>query len=263
MPAPPPESDPAIVSAIFMRPGDSRSRSPPLNSLLPGSGGAQDSTVSIERLREFIRKHTAPLPVPLAPELRTYQAAELTPLWRATAADLRRWDDSPFWAFPWAGGQALARHVLDHPELVRGRAVLDFATGSGLVGIAAARAGAARVVAADLDPFCEAAVSLNAELNGVSVEFQAGDRIDGPIPGEEVVLAGDVFYERPLAERSMTWFLALAERGAVVLVGDPGRNYSPASGFAVVGRYEVPTTLEIEGRMVLATRVLEIGRPIR
>ena len=215
--------------------------------------------MSVERLREFIRSHTAVLPVPLAAELRLHQASELTPLWRATAADLKQWDDSPFWAFAWAGGQALARYVLDHPEVVRGRSVLDFATGSGLVAIAAARAGAARVVAADLDPFCEAAVTLNAALNGVSIEFQPGDPIGGPLPGVEVVLAGDVFYERPLAERSMAWFRELAARGSTVLAGDPGRNYSPSAGFAVIARYDVPTTLEIEGLPILATRVLEIS----
>jgi predicted nicotinamide N-methyase len=213
----------------------------------------------VERLREFVRSHTAALPVPLAPELRTYQASELTALWRATAADLKHWDDSPFWAFPWAGGQALARYVLDHPELVRGRVVLDFATGSGLVGIAAAKAGAARVIAADLDPFCEAAVTLNAELNGVSLEFRAGDPIGELLPDVQVALAGDVFYERALAERSMAWFQDLARRGVTVLAGDPGRNYSPSSGFTVRARYDVPSTLEIEGRTVLATQVLEIA----
>jgi predicted nicotinamide N-methyase len=215
--------------------------------------------MSLERLRAFITTHTVPTPVPLAPELRIYQATELTPLWRATASDLKHWDDSPFWAFPWAGGQALARHVLDHPGLVRGRAVLDFATGSGLVAIAATRAGAASVVAADLDPFCEAAVSLNAELNGVSIAFRAGDPIGELLQGVQVVLAGDVFYERPLAERSMAWFRALTARGVLVLAGDPGRNYSPATGFSVRARYEVPTTLEIEGQAVLPTRVLEIA----
>ncbi|HET7755453.1 MAG TPA: 50S ribosomal protein L11 methyltransferase [Anaeromyxobacteraceae bacterium] len=215
--------------------------------------------MSLDRLRAFIRNHTAPLPVPLAPEIRVQQASELTPLWHATAADLRDWDDSPFWAFPWAGGQALARYVLDHRELVRGRVVLDFATGSGLVGIAAALAGAARVVAADLDPFCEAAVSLNAELNGVSLVFRSGDPIGDPLPGVDVVLAGDVFYEQPLAERSLAWFRSLAASGITVLAGDPGRNYSPTAGFGVSARYDVPTTLEIEGRPVLPTRVLDIA----
>ena len=158
----------------------------------------------------FIRERTAPSPVPLAPELSLYQATELTPLWHATARELHGWDDSPYWAFPWAGGQALARHVLDHPELVRGLGVVDFATGSGLVAIAAARAGAAKVLAVDVDPFCRAAVLLNAGLNGVEIPFRAADPIGEPLPGVDVLLAGDVFYERALAARALGWFHALA-----------------------------------------------------
>jgi predicted nicotinamide N-methyase len=192
------------------------------------------------------------------PELLLYQATELTPLWRATSADLSGWDDSPFWAFPWAGGQVLARHVLDHPELVRGRNVADFATGSGLVAIAAARAGAASVVALDHDPFCEAAVSANATLNGVGVAFRGGDAIGDPLVGVEVLLAGDVFYERPLAERGLAWFRSLAGRGVEVLAGDAGRAYAPPDGFRVLTEREVPTTVEIEDAPVRRARVLQI-----
>jgi predicted nicotinamide N-methyase len=206
----------------------------------------------------FIRERTSPLAVPLAPELRLYTATEMTSLWHATAAELEGWDPSPYWAFPWAGGQALARHLLDHPELVRGRRVFDFATGSGLVAIAARHAGAAHAIAADLDPFCEAAVRLNAALNGVEVEFRAGDAIGDPLDGFDVLVAGDVFYERPLAEGSLAWFRAVAARGVRVLVGDPGRNYSPASALHVVGEYDVPTTVAIEDRALKRTRVLEV-----
>jgi len=206
--------------------------------------------------RALVRSRTAPAPVPLVPELTTYQATELTPLWQATSAELGRYDPSPFWAFPWAGGQALARHLLDHPELVRGRRVLDFATGSGLCGLAAARAGAAAVVATDLSPFCEAVVPLNAALNGLSLALLLEDRL-GTAPGEaEVVLAGDVFYEQPLAGRAAAWFRALAEAGATVLAGDPGRAYSPPGGFEVIGRYQVPVSREIEDRALLPTAVL-------
>src|SRR6266498_2823768 len=130
----------------------------------------------------FILERTEAAPVPLAPELRLHQATKLTPLWHATAGELHRWDDSPYWAFAWAGGQALARHVLDHPELVRGRRVLDFAAGSGLVAIAAMRAGAAEAIAVDIDPFCRAAVLLNGELNGVRVAFQQRDPLEAPLP---------------------------------------------------------------------------------
>jgi predicted nicotinamide N-methyase len=214
---------------------------------------------SLEDTIRFIRERTAPAPVPLVPELSLYQASELTPLWHATAADLRGWDDSPYWAFPWAGGQALARHVLDHPALVAGRRVLDFASGSGLVAIAAARAGAAEAVAVDVDPFCRAAVALNAALNGVEIPFRAESPLDLPLPDADVVLAGDVFYERALAAGAARWFAALAARGTVVLAGDAGRAYLPAGGFTEVARHEVPTTVEIEDAPVRAARVLRFG----
>jgi predicted nicotinamide N-methyase len=197
------------------------------------------------------------MPVPLAPELTLYQATELTPLWYAAAEGLEGWDPAPFWAFPWAGGQAMARHLLDHPQLVRGRAVFDFATGSGLVAIAAARAGAARVVASDLDPFCAAAVVLNCELNGVSVSFRGDDVLGAALDGFEVVTAGDVFYERRLAEESVAWLGSLAARGATALVGDPGRNYSP-EGLVVRATYDVPTSPEIEHSDLMRARVLEV-----
>lgn len=204
----------------------------------------------------FIRERTAPAPVPLAPELSLFQATELTPLWHATASELHGWDDSPFWAFPWAGGQALARHVLDHPALVAGRRVVDFAAGSGLVAIAALRAGAAEAVAVDVDPFCRSAVALNAALNGVVVAFRAEDPLAAPLPDCDVVLAGDVFYERALAAHAVAWFRALAARGTLVLAGDAGRAYAPAGGFVELAAYDVPTTVEIEDAPVRRARVL-------
>lgn len=213
---------------------------------------------SLAELLEFVRSRTAVAPVPLVPEIVLHQAAEFTPLWHATAAELRGWDDSPFWAFPWAGGQALARYLLDHPEAVRGRSVLDFGTGGGIAAIAAARAGAARAVAWDLDPFCEAAVRLNAAANGVHVEFRAGTPLGRPRPDADLVLGGDVFYERELATDFLAWGRALVAAGSRVLAGDPGRLYSPADGFAVVAAYDVPTTVEIEDRPLLRTRVLDL-----
>lgn len=206
----------------------------------------------------FVRERTAPAPVPLVPELDLYQASELTPLWHATARELAGWDDSPFWAFPWAGGQALARHLLDAPAQVRGRRVVDFATGSGLVALAALRAGAGEVAAWDLDPFCEAAVRLNAGLNGLAPRFHAGDPIGLPLPEVELLLAGDVFYERPLAERALAWFRGLAARGVRVLAGDAGRAYAPGGGFRVIAELDVPTTVEIEDAPLRRARVLEI-----
>ncbi|ABC82753.1 class I SAM-dependent methyltransferase [Anaeromyxobacter dehalogenans] len=213
---------------------------------------------ALDELIAFVRARTAPAPVPLVPELVLHQASELTPLWHATAGDLAGWDDSPFWAFPWAGGQALARHLLDRPERVRGRRAVDFATGSGLVGLAALRAGAAEVEAWDVDPFCEAAVRANAALNGLALPFRAGDPIGAPLPGVEVLLAGDVFYEGPLAARALAWFRALAGRGVTVLAGDAGRTYAPREGFTIVAEFQVPTTVEIEDAAVRGARVLQI-----
>jgi len=213
-------------------------------------------------LEAFVRAQTRPAPVPLVPEVVTWQATELTPLWNATSAQLERYDASPFWAFPWAGGQALARHVLDHPEVVRGRRVLDFATGSGLVAIAACLAGAAEVVGTDLSPFCEVVFPMNAALNQVKAEIRIEDLLGTSAEGFEVVLAGDVFYEKPLAERSLAWFQVLASRGITVLVGDPGRLYSPRLGVIDRGQHDVPVSPEIESRDVMRTWVLEV-LPVR
>jgi predicted nicotinamide N-methyase len=208
--------------------------------------------------RDFVRRQTRPAPVPLVPELTLYQATALTPLWHATSAQLERYDASPFWAFPWAGGQALARHLLDRPQLVRGRRVLDFATGSGLVGIAALRAGASSVDSTDLAPFCEVVVPMNAELNGLALAARMVDLLGQPLDGVDVVLAGDVFYEKPLAERSLAWFRALAARGVTVLVGDPGRLYSPRQGVIDLATFDVPVSLEIEERSPMRTWVLQV-----
>lgn len=211
-----------------------------------------------ERYAAFVRARTRPAPVPLVPELSLRQAAEVTALWRAAEAELEGREATPYWAFPWAGGQALARYVLDRPELVRGKRVFDLATGSGLVALAAARAGAAAVVACDVDPLAAAAVRLNAELNGLEIAFRAGDPLSAPLPGFDVVLAGDVFYERRLAAASAAWLAARAAEGALALVGDPGRTYSVAAGLLERAAYEVPTSLAIEGGSRLRTRVLEV-----
>lgn len=213
---------------------------------------------TIEGWMDFIRSRTAPGAVPLVPEIELYQATEMTELWQATAADLEGWDDSPFWAFPWVGGQALARHVLDHPEVVAGLRVADFGTGSGLVAIAAAMAGAARVVAYDVDPFCEGAVRLNAARNGVAVEFQARSPLGEDFPAVDVVLAGDVFYDRKMAGRFLTWGRAMAGRGIRVLAGDPGRLYSPQEGVRDRGSHDVPTSMAIEERELMKTWIIEL-----
>ena len=196
----------------------------------------------------FVAAQTVLATPPLVPEIRLHLATEITPLWQATEARLAESGVAPpYWAFAWPGGQAVARHLLDHPALVAGKRVLDFAAGSGLAAIAAAMAGAASVEAAEIDALACAAIALNAAANGVAVACRAADLVDGP-GAWDVVLAGDVCYERPMAERVMPWLRRLAGTGALVLMGDPGRNYLPASGLAEVARLVVPTSRELEDR---------------
>jgi predicted nicotinamide N-methyase len=198
---------------------------------------------------EFIRANTAVATPPLVPEIRLHLATEITPIWQASEDMLARGNvPPPFWAFPWAGGQALARHVLDHRRIVAGKRVLDFGAGSGLVAIAAARAGAAAVAAAEIDDFAAAAIALNAALNGVAVAVETADLIGTAGAAWDVVLVGDMCYEQPLAERLTVWLRALAGDGVAVLLGDPGRSYVPTSGLTKLARYTVPTSRELEDR---------------
>ena len=206
--------------------------------------------------RAFILANTRLQAPPHTPELRLHLADEITPIWRMTEEELGELGlPPPFWAFAWAGGQALARYLLDHPDEARGRRVVDFATGSGIVAIAAARAGAAEVLAADIDPFCAAAVAQNAEANGVAVAFTDADLLDAPPPGVDLILAADICYEKPLAERVMAWLGAARAGGARVLIGDPGRSYFPKSGLDRLAEYRVPTTRELEDAEVKRTAV--------
>jgi predicted nicotinamide N-methyase len=194
----------------------------------------------------FILAQTRLLPVPHAPSIRLHLADEAVELWQKTEEDLGEIGlPPPFWAFAWAGGQGLARHLLDHPGLVAGRRLLDFASGSGLVAIAAAMAGAARVEASEIDGFALAAIPLNAAANGVGVTEREGDLI-GVDEGWDVVTAGDVFYKRGMAERVFAWLQHLAARGALVLVGDPCRAYLPKEGLAPLATYTVPVTRALE-----------------
>jgi len=197
----------------------------------------------------FVRRNTTITASPLVPEIRLHLATEITPIWQATEEVLARSAlPPPFWAFAWAGGQALARYLLDHPEVVAGRSVLDFGAGSGLVAIAAARAGAACVLAAEIDHFAAAAIAANAALNGVTIAVTTANALDTADPGCEVVTAGDVCYERPMAERVTAWLRDLARRGGLVLLGDPGRAYLPSHGLHERARYLVPTSRELEDR---------------
>ena len=197
----------------------------------------------------FIRCNTVVAAPPLVPEIRLHLATEITPIWQATEETLARSAvPPPFWAFAWAGGQTLARYILDHPARVAGRLVLDFGAGSGIAAIAAAKAGAARVLAAEIDHFAAAAIAANAALNETSVGITTADLIDTIDPRWEVVTAGDVCYEQPLAGRVTVWLRALAGQGCLALLGDPGRTYLPSKGLRALARYLVPTSLELEDR---------------
>ncbi len=201
-----------------------------------------------EAAEGFIRTHTAVARPPLVPEIALHLATEITPIWQATEAWLAKANiEPPFWAFAWPGGQALARLLLDEPARVAGRRVLDFAAGCGIGAIAAARSGAVRVEAADIDPLAAAAVRLNAALNGVSVAALAEDLVGVPCRWD-TVLAGDVCYEAPMARRILPWLRGLAAAGAEVLLADPGRAYLPREGLEPVRSFRVPTTRELEDR---------------
>jgi predicted nicotinamide N-methyase len=203
----------------------------------------------------FIRAQTTLVAPPLTPEIRLHLATEITPIWEATEASLAAMNlPPPYWAFAWPGGQALTRFLIDHPDWVKGKRVLDFAAGSGLSAIGAAKAGAASVQAAEIDDLALAAIALNARGNDVAVDLVRDDLI-GVEPRWDVVLAGDVCYERPMAERVIAWFRALAGRGVAILMGDPGRAYLPQSGLVELARYQVPTSLELEDRTLRETIV--------
>jgi predicted nicotinamide N-methyase len=204
----------------------------------------------------FIAANTTLLPAPLVPEVRLHLAEESLPIWQRTEEELGRINvPPPWWAFAWAGGQALARHLLDCPALVAGRSVLDLGAGSGLAGIAAMKAGAARVLAADTDPFALAAIALNARANAVALEATDRDLLAAEPGPFEVVLVGDLFYERPLAERVLRFLEAARDRGATVLVGDPRRSYFPRDRFVEVVEYSVPVTRDLEDMEIKRTTV--------
>jgi predicted nicotinamide N-methyase len=204
----------------------------------------------------FIATNTKLLAPPLVPEIRLHLAEETVPIWQKSEEELGEMNvPPPYWAFAWAGGQALARYLIDHPHEVAGKRVLDLGTGSGLTAIAAMKAGAASVLAADVDRMALASVHLNTQENGVVAETTDRDLLAGPPDGHEVVLVGDLFYERELADRVLTYISLAAGRGARVLIGDPQRNYFPQGRFQMVAQYEVPVTRELEDALIKRTAV--------
>jgi predicted nicotinamide N-methyase len=205
---------------------------------------------------EFVRANTRLAAPPQVPELRLHLGEEPFGLWKKTEEELHVPGlPPPYWAFAWAGGQALARYLLDNTELVRGRRVFDLGSGSGLVAIAAAQTGAAEVTASDVDPLAVAAIRLNAEANGVSVAVLSEDVVDGEAIAADLVLAGDLFYEKPMALRVMRFLERAVDGGVAVLIGDPGREYLPRLRLEALATYEVPVPLGLEDRQVKRTHV--------
>ena len=208
----------------------------------------------------FIRANARLNSPPLVPEILLHLADEALPLWEKTEEELQAIGlPPPYWAFAWAGGQALARYVLDNPGIIAGRTVLDVASGSGLVAIAAAKAGARKVQASEIDSIACAAIAANAEANGAAVTVVERDAI-GADDDWEILLVGDAFYEKPLADRLLPWIDALASRGALVLLGDPGRSYFPKDRFEHVATYEVPVTRALEDSEIKKTSVWRLRR---
>lgn len=208
---------------------------------------------------DFIRANTRLLQVPMVPEIRLHLAAESLPIWQKTEEELGRMNvPPPWWAFAWAGGQALARYILDTPAVAAGRSVLDLGAGSGLGAIAAVKAGAASVLAADTDAFALEAMALNADANSVALDTTSADLLAASPRSFGLVVVGDLFYERPLAERALTFIAAARDLGANVLVGDPQRSYFPKERFHRIAEYSVPVTRDLEDMEIKRTAVWEL-----
>lgn len=216
------------------------------------------SRASHRSFHDFIRDNTVIAHAPLVPEIALHLASEVLPLWQMTEAEL---DQSglppPYWAFAWAGGQALARYILDNPQSVSGKRAFDFGAGSGLVAITAKKSGAAHVAASEIDSFACAAIALNAKLNHVVIDIAARDLV-GESVAENIILLGDMFYEKPLADRLADWLAKLARSGAEIFLGDPGRSYFPRRGLVELARYSVPTTRALEDSDLRSTGVFRL-----
>lgn len=214
----------------------------------------------MSRPADFIQANTKLLAVPLVGEIRLHLAEESMPIWQKTEEELGRMNvPPPYWAFAWAGGQALARYLLDNPGLVEGRSVLDVGAGSGLTAIAAMKAGALKVLAADIDPYAAAAVVLNAQANNVRVGTATADLLDAPAEAFDLILVGDLFYERELADRVLAFATEARDGGAVVLAGDPRRSYFPRDKFLQLAEYSVPVTRDLEDMEIKHTAVWQLA----
>jgi predicted nicotinamide N-methyase len=207
----------------------------------------------------FVRENTRLLPVPSLPEIRLHTAHEATGLWRLADVDEGGDPPAPYWAFPWAGGMALARHLLDHPKTVAGLRILDLGSGSGLVAIAAMKAGARGATAVEIDPYAIAAIALNAAANDVAVTVQGDDITGGPAPAVDLVAVGDLFYERDLADRVTAFLDRCLAAGVAVLIGDPWRAYLPHGRVQLIAEYSVPDVGEVENAATKLSGVFALG----
>lgn len=225
----------------------------------PARPGTRDSVLNLndaDAVRAFIQAHTKALAPPLVPELKLYLAEESLPIWQKTEEQLQQQNIAPpFWAFAWAGGQAIARYLLDHRDIVDGKRVLDIGTGSGIAAIGAMLAGAKEAVATDIDKLSAITAELNADLNGVPLTVSQTDVLDRPAQGCDVYIIADLFYERELAELVLAFARSAKADGATVLVGDPERSYFPQSEFRRLATYEVPVTRELEDALIKKTSV--------
>lgn len=204
----------------------------------------------------FIRENTELQPVASSPQIKLHTASESMPLWQRSTDELEAFGiDLPFWAAAWVGGQALACYLQENPHIVRGKRVLDFATGSGIAAIAAAMAGAAEVVANDIDPVALEAAALNAEANDVALTLHSGDMTGTPALDFDVILCGDVFYEKPMADAIFGWLASSRSHADEVLVGDPGRSYLPYERLEQLSEYELPASRPLEDSAIKQTMV--------
>lgn len=211
---------------------------------------------------QFIRAETAVGTPSLLPELRIHLASEVTPLWQTTEETLQEGHLAPpFWAFAWPGGQGVARYILDHPESMRDKRVLDFAAGSGIGAIAAMKAGAEAALAIDIDRLALNAVHLNAALNGVTVSIDEFIDMDKPPKHADVIIVGDVCYQQAMAAKTMRWLWLCVAAGMRVIMGDPGRAYVPENGLTELATYTVPTSRDLESHDSRIVKVWDVGLP--
>ena len=215
--------------------------------------------MTIDR-KAFISANTSILSPPLVPEIKLHLAHEALPIWQKTEEELGEIGlPPPFWAFAWAGGQALSRYILDHPSTVLAKRVVEIASGSGMVGIAAAKAGAASILSADIDLFSVAAIKANADINDVILQVTSEDLLSQAVPDVDVILIGDLFYEKNVARRCIAWAQQAKSKGIDVLIGDPGRSYLPKEQLVKVAEYSVPVSRDLEDAEIKQTAVWRLG----